>query len=155
YPLIYLAGDMKNMRSSLGAFLTPPLLTAVVIVPVAYLLLVWVSQRLVPLPRAHSSPIWRGIGLAFLLLYVGWGHHAYTTLPWCDRVDRRVAENPHWVLLKSLVTDWAGNGSRIQLHEDFPLEDLDDFAVAGERFLEGNQRGSAWNNPVAAYRTQA
>jgi arylsulfatase A-like enzyme len=133
YPLIYLAGDMKNMRSSLGAFVTPTMFVALIIGPLMYLVLVWLSQRLIQVRRTRWIRAGQVIGFVVILLYVAWGHHGYSTLPWCDRVDRRVAENPHWVLVKSLVTDLTSEGQRIQLAENFAPEMLADFETVAER----------------------
>ncbi len=140
YPLIYLAGDLKNMRSSLGAFLTPTMIAALVAGPVVYLVLVWASQRWVRPKVGAWSRVGKPAGLAIVLLYVAWGHYEYTHLPWCDRVDRRIAENPHWVLAKSLFTDLMGEGERIQLAEGFPPGHLDDFKIVADRRVARSDR---------------
>src|SRR5437867_6731323 len=66
YPLLYLAGDMKNMRSSVGAFVTPPLVAALVAGPVLYLLAAWATQRLVEPKRTP----WFRTGQALALVIV-------------------------------------------------------------------------------------
>jgi arylsulfatase A-like enzyme len=135
YPLIYLAGDMKNMRSSLGAFLTLPMMVALVTGPALYLGLVWASQRFITARQARSSRAAVAFGLAVVAVYVPWGHFQYTSLPWCDRVDRRVAENAHWVLMKSFVVDLFSDGHLVPLglDENFAPESLEDFETIAER----------------------
>jgi len=133
YPLIYLAGDMKNMRSSLGAFVTPMLLATLVIGPAAFVFLAWVSPRVVLSLTGCYRRTARGIGLCSLVLFVVFGHRAANRLPWADRVDRRVAENPHWVLVKSFVTDVFSDGRLVQLDDEVAPGQLQEFAVAGER----------------------
>ena len=127
YPLIYVAGDMKNMRSSLGAFVTPTMLAALLLGPVAYLLLVSCSLRLIRLQSTRPVRIARRAGLVIVFVFVAWGHYAYSNRPWNDRVDWRVAENPHWVLVKSFLTDFTSDGERVQLVQEFPSEFLSDF----------------------------
>ncbi|MCM2334808.1 MAG: hypothetical protein NDI82_12790, partial [Anaeromyxobacteraceae bacterium] len=45
YPLIYIAGDMRSMRSSLGAFVDWRVAAAVVLAPLLWLGLVWWTGR--------------------------------------------------------------------------------------------------------------
>lgn len=136
YPLIYVAGDLKNMRSSLGAFLTPGLIAILVSAPLCYLWAVWMTPRFIA-----SSAIITGIAgragragaLCVLAAYVGYGYVGYNSMPWLDRVDRRVAENPHWVLARSLLTDVFSPGRPALLREQFPPNCLDDFMIGSER----------------------
>ena len=54
YPLLYLAGDVKSMRSSIGSFLSPAFVAALVLVPLLHVLAVRLTSR----PRrAHSWPL--------------------------------------------------------------------------------------------------
>jgi arylsulfatase A-like enzyme len=133
YPLIYLAGDMKNMRSSLGAFVTPTMLLALAAGPALYLGLVAASNRWVrPRPTLRWSVL-RTAGMVLTLACIVWGRMGFTTLPWCDRVDRRVAENAHWILMKSFATDLLSEGRLVQLGDDFPPDALHDFETLAER----------------------
>ncbi len=65
YPLLYLAGDMKNMRSSVGAFITPPIVALLAGGTLAYVVVSLVTQRMFP-PRATWR--WRMI----YVLAAGW-----------------------------------------------------------------------------------
>ncbi|MBI3462723.1 MAG: LTA synthase family protein, partial [Planctomycetes bacterium] len=132
YPLIYLAGDMKNMRSSLGAFITPLMLAALVAGPVVYLVLAWATHRFVQPQRTRLFRVGQGLGLMVVLVYFGLVHRAYATGPWSERVDRRVADNPHWVLACSFL-DAMAQPQLVQLDEEFRPECLSDFATLGER----------------------
>ncbi len=61
YPLLSMAGDMKNMRSSVGAFVTPSTVTLLVGGPLMYLLLSFLSQRFFPRADRGSGalvPLW-------------------------------------------------------------------------------------------------
>jgi len=45
YPLLYLAGDLKSMRSSIGSFLSPAFVAALVLVPLLHVIAVRLSSR--------------------------------------------------------------------------------------------------------------
>src|SRR4029078_9749095 len=49
---------------------------------------------------------------------------------WTTRQDRRIAENPHWVLLSSWWEVITGSGV-ISLTDHFPADDLADFEPIG------------------------
>jgi len=44
YPLLYLAGDMRSMRSSIGSFLTPAVMASFVAVTTGYVAAVWFTS---------------------------------------------------------------------------------------------------------------
>jgi arylsulfatase A-like enzyme len=125
YPLLYLAGDMKSMRSSIGSFASPVMVAAVIVAPVAYALLVPLASRRLALfgPRHRA-----GLGLAGLLLVAGifaYGRHQAEGR-WADRADHLIARNPHWTFLaslKSAVSEPAGPGAG----EAYPRGFLADF----------------------------
>ncbi|MBI3465263.1 MAG: sulfatase-like hydrolase/transferase [Planctomycetes bacterium] len=132
YPLIYLAGDMKNMRSSLEAFVSLPLVMALVGGPALYLCLVWATDRLVQLRHSGWLRLGQGIGLVGILGYGLLARQAAVAGPWSDRDDRRIAENPHWVLVSSFLTE-LGGGQTVRLNEEFPSEYLADFKTVDQR----------------------
>src|SRR5439155_676983 len=51
YPLLHVAGNFANMRSSLAHFITPGFGAALALAPLAYVMLVLWSQRKLKLPR--------------------------------------------------------------------------------------------------------
>lgn len=132
YPLIYLAGDVKNMRSSVTAFASGSLVTALLAIPLGYLVVACASHRLVQPKRTRAFRFNQALCLALLAGFVLYGRLCYGS-GWRDRNDRRIIENPHWTLLTSCVRELLGNGSIVQLDESFPPEHLEDFRIVAER----------------------
>lgn len=122
YPLLYLAGDMNSMRSSIGTFVSPGVAAALALVPLGYLLAVrWGGGpagqrlgRLLALPALALALAWGGAGQRF------------AAGRWSDRADHLIARNPHWTLVTSLVDEARGQGVPT-LDESFPPEFLHDF----------------------------
>ncbi len=122
YPLWYLAGDMKSMRSSLGSFLSPGVVVAFVAAPVAYLL-VWRAT--------YRRPAWTGWRAAVAAAAVaGWITFGWWTNEgkWSDRDDHLIAASPHWEILASCVSEYLG-GHTPRLEHTFQAEDLKDFEL--------------------------
>jgi arylsulfatase A-like enzyme len=125
YTLLYLAGDMKSMRSSIGSFVTPSIVAALVLVPAAYLVLAWRSCRRVAPPgwgaRLAAAAV---IGIAGL-----WAHWGMTVADgrWSDRPDLLIAESPHWEILSSVAAELRGGADIPAPAATFPREFLDDF----------------------------
>jgi phosphoglycerol transferase MdoB-like AlkP superfamily enzyme len=132
YPLIYLAGDVKNMRSSVTAFASSSLIAALVGVPIGFILSAALTHRWI---QPKRTPMFRTAQLAcfgMLAACILYGR-ANAGGAWGDRNDRRIAENPHWTLFRSYVTEFLGNGRIVQLDETFGPEHLEDFQIVGER----------------------
>ena len=127
YSLIYLAGDMKNMRSSAGAAISWWTIAGVVGVPVAYLLLVKLTASL-STQRTRSMRIVQGAGLLVLLLVV---RRAEDQLRWVMPLQGELARNPHVVLASSCITELLG-GRSIVLDHDYPPEYERDFSTIGD-----------------------
>ncbi|MBI2834930.1 MAG: sulfatase [Acidobacteria bacterium] len=147
YPLLYLAGDARNVRSSVMAFVTPPLALAIAGTACLYLVFASTSARLA---RAHARPA-RGIQVSLLVLGMIWTVAGRSTLRgerWRDREDKRVAENAHWTFLASCLNEIAGTPA-VVLSQSFPPEDLRDFSSVGDRARD--RRTSVRR---AAYRTE-
>jgi arylsulfatase A-like enzyme len=123
YPLLYLAGEMSNMRSSIGSFVTPGIAVALGLVPLLYVGAVrttsgWFQRlRLAPLLEAA------GWGLLFGLFL--WGCAAVDG-PWGGRADHLIARNPHWEFVSSLALDRFGTAGP-RLRDEFPPAYLADF----------------------------
>jgi arylsulfatase A-like enzyme len=139
YPLLYLAGDITNMRSSVGAFATPMLLTALVLTPLVYLALTIASARWLAAQRTRRARMFQALGASVLVGYGAWAAQAAGSM-WSDRDDRRICDNPHWVLVSSCITEFLG-GHSVQFAEDFPPEYLGDFRTVAER--------AQWDPPAA------
>lgn len=124
YPLLYLAGDMTSMRSSIGSFLDGTILAALMGAPAGYLWAVHLTRRR-PVPRLLRS---RAAVLACLLLLGCAVAQARTALggSWGDRDDRLIARNPHWAILVSYARELLGRPAE-RLDVPFGAAELADF----------------------------
>jgi arylsulfatase A-like enzyme len=127
YPLLYLAGDMSSMRSSLGSFLSGPVVAALVGAPVLFAAGLWATSRAFPLPRTRRAFLLEALG-ATLVLAGALRARQEAEGPWRDRSDRLIVESPHWVLAESYVEEVVG-GRALSAAEAFPPEFLRDFEV--------------------------
>lgn len=131
YPLLYLAGDMRSMRSSLGAFINWQILAGFVVVPVLYLALVWAALRFLrPWPPRPRRRAWVLLA-ALLLLDLAFARHTFAGR-WSDRSDHLIAESPHYAFLSSCLQELFGLHAQ-SLNEPFGPEDLTDFEMPVER----------------------
>jgi len=132
YPLIYLMGDMGNMRSSLSVYATPVLISMLIGVPVAFLLLVVFSERYLPI---RSSWIFRGLQALTIMgvLALFFFSRREVAHAWGARhEDRRIADNPHYVFWASCIKELLG-GEIVTLSDAFAPDDLRDFQMVSER----------------------
>ncbi len=130
YPLLALIGDVHMLSSSATAYLTHGVVAGLVGLPLAYIALVLVTVHLVP---PHSGS-WRprdGVAVASLGLWLVLGHHTFFT-EWTTRQDRRIADNPQWVLVSSWWEVISGRNT-VRIADRFPPDDLNDFAPLGMR----------------------
>ena len=80
-----------------------------------------------------QGPVSRSPRIAFVPLGV-WlilGIYGFSAA-WTTRQDRRIAENPHWVLISSWWQVVSGDGT-VRLTDQFPAADLTDFDPIGPR----------------------
>jgi arylsulfatase A-like enzyme len=127
YPLLALVGDVRMVRSSLGAHLTLPVASGLVGVPLAYAALLWSTTRWSPWStRLHKPQIAAAVVLVVWSL-IGYGMWEQT---WRSRPDRRVAANSEWVFLASC---WQalGRSATVRMPEQFSAADLSDFEPIG------------------------
>lgn len=131
YPLLYLAGDMQSMRSSIGAFVTPGLALALLAAPATY---VWLATTTWPRLRL-ARPLAVALALAWIVLG---SRHADGR--WKDRADHLIARSPHWAFLASLPEALDSTGP--SLDEAFDPDDLADFRPTEPRggFDPGGRR---------------
>ena len=133
YQLLLLIGNIRMLSSSVAAHLTLPNTLALVGVPILYVGFVYATWRLGARRRTSR---WRG-PLPYALAaagMVGWvfaGQHTYTR-EWSSRQERRIAENPHWVLFSSWWLAARGTGI-VRMTEPFHNDDLTDFDPLGVR----------------------
>jgi arylsulfatase A-like enzyme len=152
YPLLYLAGDLRAMRSSIGAFVTPGLLIAAIGATAGYVFGVWRLSRGAPRPGRAGRLV-----PAALVVAAGvwlWRGAVAVEGRWSDRPDVLIAENPHWKFLTSLARDWLGEGGAPAMPESFPPEFLRDFQPEGRTTdglvpaaLRSAERGAAPRRP--------
>ncbi len=124
YALLYLADDFGNMRSSLGAFISPAVAAGLGLTPVAWAVLTWRSLR--------RPPLGERMRMACAVIFTAWtlaGSVAYAGR-WNDRDDHLIAKSPHAALLASYAREWLGLGSAEQFTESYPKEFLSDFEPA-------------------------
>jgi len=123
YPLLYLAGDMSTMGSSIGTFITLPALVVLLAAVTAYPLAVHLSSRALAGPRLAAG------ALALAVVWTAWGRHMEAGR-WSDRSDLLIAKNPHWEFVSSIVRNATGSLEMPALDATFPPEYLDDFRPA-------------------------
>jgi arylsulfatase A-like enzyme len=131
YPMLSLVGDVRMLSSSVSAHLTGPVVFTLAAVPLAYAALVECSVRLggaVPDRGRHAGHI---ITFAVLSAWLMGGQSGYHST-WATKQDRRIAENPEWVLVSSWWEVMVGDGT-VRLNDQFPASDLADFDPIGPR----------------------
>jgi len=124
YQLLALVGDVRMLRSSVAAQVTPATLAALVGVPMLFVALVLGTVRLT---KPAAGPWWRRGGVALALLVV-WaiGGHVWFVKEWTTRRDRQVAGNAPWMFASSWWQAMAGDGA-VHMAGSFSADDLGDF----------------------------
>jgi len=123
YPLLALIGDVRMVRSSVGAHVTLPAIAGLIGIPCAYLASVAALTRRM---QAASSTRWVSASPAILAaVWVAAGHYAYVT-DFYGRSDRQVADSPHWAIAASTWQVFA-DGGFVRMAGTFTPEDLVDF----------------------------
>jgi arylsulfatase A-like enzyme len=131
YPLLLLIGSVRMLSSSIGAYVTLPNLAGLIGVPLLYLACVWASLRLSTIREpARERGGWMRDGLiaAGMAAWMLFGQFTYAS-DWRSRQERRIAENPHWVILSSWWLAVSGDGT-VRMDEPFLPADLGDFDAA-------------------------
>ena len=139
FALLYLADDFGNMRSSLGAFISPSVAAGLTLTPLAWAFLSWRSLRRAP---ARATP--RGVQVlcaAALAIWICGGAAAYAGR-WNDRDDHLIAKSPHAALVWSYAREWLGLASAEQFTESYPKEFLLDFEPPPARPLSSSRFAS-------------
>jgi phosphoglycerol transferase MdoB-like AlkP superfamily enzyme len=126
YPLLSLVGDVRMLRSSVAALLTPRVVAGLVCLPVIYVGLVRTMVRRMPRGNVRHE-----VALALLGVWVILGQQTFTT-EWASRQDRQIADNPHWVFIASWWQTVNGEGS-VRMTDSFAAADLTDFEPVGLR----------------------
>jgi arylsulfatase A-like enzyme len=132
YPLLLLIGNVRMLSSSVNAHLTLSNSLIMAGVPAIYVALVYATAKL---GAGAPAKRWRtGRSLAAAVAAGGWfflGQYTYIK-QWDTRQERRIAENPHWVLFSSWVAATRGDGFA-RMTEPFRDADLADFDALGVR----------------------
>jgi arylsulfatase A-like enzyme len=122
YPLLAIIGDVRMVRSSVGAHVTRPVIGGLIGIPCAYIAALALTMRIA---RALQ---WRRLQTAPVAVCVAWiaiGHAAYFA-DYDRRADRRVAESPVWVMASSSWMAFA-DGGMVRMAQAFAPDDLSDF----------------------------
>jgi phosphoglycerol transferase MdoB-like AlkP superfamily enzyme len=123
YPLLAVIGDVRMVRSSVGAHVTLPTIVGLIGIPCVYLVSVAALTRIM---RAASSTRWVSASPAILAAaWVAAGHYSYVT-DFDGRSDRQVAESPHWEIAASTWQVYA-DGGFVRMTGTFTPGDLADF----------------------------
>ena len=131
YSLIYLAGDLKNMQSSISHTVPVKVLAGLMGAPLLYLVVVFQTARI----RLVCKPMVARAALVGTVLVVGFWYgwaRRQVSGDWGRQEDARaLADNPHSTFVMSIV-DAMLHGT-IKLHEPYPDEFVDDFKIASAR----------------------
>ena len=124
YPLLALVGDVRMLRSSVAAQVTPYTFIGLACLPLLYLALVYGT---VHVTKAATGPWWRrrGIALAMLIVWVIVGQRSFAR-DWTTRRDHRIAGNAQWAFVSSWWQAIAGDGG-VRMAGSFNAADLADF----------------------------
>ena len=124
YPLLALVGDVRMIRSSVAAQVTPATLAGLVAAPLVYVVLVLGTARV--LRPGRGAPWLRcGAVLAMLIAWVLFGQLSFAR-DWTTRRDRKVSANAQWTLVASWWQMVTGGG-RVRMAERFAPGDASDF----------------------------
>src|SRR5262245_24098363 len=122
YPLLAIIGDVRMLRSSIGAHLTPATTLGLVGVPSLYVVSVLALGRAAASERWSR---WRTVPIAVVVVWTGLGAYAYEN-HFDRRADRRIAESPYWALASSTWESVTGRGF-VRMTDGFASDDLADF----------------------------
>jgi arylsulfatase A-like enzyme len=123
YPLLAIVGDVRMLRSSVSAHLTPAAIAGLISVPCVFLIAVAAITRA---RRRFRPSQWTYAIVGLLGVWIAVGHRAWV-VQFDFRQDRRVAESPHWVMAASWWKAVQSSGI-VRMPDHFPPDDLFDFA---------------------------
>jgi len=135
YPLLCLSGDLQSFVTSVAPFLTVWFVAAALALGVGFVWSVAVWQAHAPAKRRWVAAVVVAATAAWLVV----GRYAFFD-GWNRRIDRRIAENPHWTFVASAARAVAGE-TPVALAEPILDRDLDDFATVAERGASGAKPG--------------
>lgn len=125
YPLLCLVGDLRSFLSSVGPFLTAPLLVGALASVLVSTRLVAASQRLAAAVAPMGVRIFQVLVVGLVTGVIAFGHHEFTGR-WERRIDRRIAENAHWTFVASTLKTVFGEAP-VSLAEPVIAGDLEEF----------------------------
>ncbi|MDB5291051.1 MAG: hypothetical protein JWL69_2292 [Phycisphaerales bacterium] len=127
YPLLMMAGDAADVRSSITHYMTFRVIAALVGAPLLYLVAAGSLSRRQWLGRRRALAV-----LALITcVYLPVGAYGYGRW-YAGGPDDALAQNPHWALLRSCVERWRGEGASA-LRDVGPRTFRDEFQPAGAR----------------------
>ena len=133
YALLQLVGSARMVESSVGAYLTRRVTTALVGVPLGYLVAVVLTVRARTLMRVRV-PAWlrRGLAPALGIAWIILGQRTFVG-EWATHYDWRIADNAPWILGISWWQAMTTGERTVRLSEHFDAADLADFEPIGQR----------------------
>ncbi len=123
YPLLAVIGDVRMVRSSVGAHVTLPAIAGLIGIPCLYLASVAALTRFM-----RAAPSTRRVSASPAILAAVWiaaGHFSYVT-EFVGHSDRQAAESPHWAIAASTWQMFA-DGGFVRMAGTFAPGDLADF----------------------------
>lgn len=111
YTLLKLGGNLQNMRSSVGEYLTPGFVLMLIFVPLAYVAAVIGSERYMRFHRRWPVRTGQAVGMAGIAAYSVVAHDLVES-DWGRLTDMsKLWSNPHYVLISSTFQALLGHSS--------------------------------------------
>ncbi len=132
YPLLYLAGDLKNMQSSVGRSVSPGILAAFAAIPAIYIALVLIVERYCRFQRTGLRRVLQCLVALGICSGFVWAR-VQVRGEWGRQEDSRaLTQNSHMTFAGSLINALF-HGGAVDLHEQYPAELADDFKTVDAR----------------------
>jgi arylsulfatase A-like enzyme len=127
YPLLMMAGDVADVRSSIASYVTFSSLIAIMVAPLVFLIFVYSYLRTEALRQGKTYAILAVVAA----IYCPAGVYGYARW-FSGSPEEGLAQSPHWAILRSSVDHWCGNSADTP-RDSGPASYRDDFLVASDR----------------------
>ncbi len=137
YPLLMMAGDIADVRSSIASYVTFSSVIAIIVAPLVYLIFVYSFLRTQELRR------WKTYAILAVVVAIYCPAGVYGYARWFSGgPEEGLARSPHWAILRSYADHWRGTSSDAP-RDQGPASYRDDFQVAGDRTVSDHAKGSS------------
>src|SRR5688572_29033906 len=123
---------MGDMRSVIAKYVTVPLVAAVVLAAIAVVGLGMLGRRYVAPGASVAVPGLQAVAIVAIVGLFLFSRQQVARAWGARHEDRRIADNPHYVLYASCIRELFG-GESVILSEPYTEEDLNDFRTVAER----------------------